>query len=351
MWVAVEDAEIAVAHAECARRPGGRAAGGVPLAAHASPASWTGCCAWSADCPTGASRTDAVRLQVAEVIGAARDVQAAALRAGSDATEPQVRSLVRHARDEVDIVSTALSRHALGGAAPLRSAPGRHGPPAAPAKLNGCPQPRRPEKLHRPRRGRAHGAPGRRACSARASPSAWRRRATRSRAASTATASRTTTGPAGRARAGSRVPDWRATSGATPRRRWTVPPPSGATPSGSRWSGRGSSRARRVRRGRARALRRDPLPVRGAGHGAHGHAAPLHPPVVAGRGVLAATRLARRLRPPRRPGRAGAGAVLPALGDGQRAQHRDAHGVDRGGVPARAGAWPSPTPSASSTTS
>jgi hypothetical protein len=46
---------------------------------------------------------------VAEVIGAARDVQAAAVRAGSDATEPQVRSLVRHASDEVDIVSTALA--------------------------------------------------------------------------------------------------------------------------------------------------------------------------------------------------------------------------------------------------
>jgi hypothetical protein len=46
---------------------------------------------------------------VAEVVSAARDVQAAALRAGSDATEPQVRSLVRHASDEVDIVSTALA--------------------------------------------------------------------------------------------------------------------------------------------------------------------------------------------------------------------------------------------------
>ena len=33
--------------------------------------------------------------------------------------------------------------------------------------------------------------------------------------------------------------------------------------------------------------------------------------------------------------RANAGAVLPALGDDQRAQHRDAHGLDRGGLPAR----------------
>ena len=74
----------------------------------ASPTSWTACSAWSAAFPPGSSRAD-VRRQVAEVIGAARDVQAAAVRAGSDATEPQVRSLVRHARDEVDIVSTALA--------------------------------------------------------------------------------------------------------------------------------------------------------------------------------------------------------------------------------------------------
>ena len=115
-----------------ARRPGGRAARGVPLAARAWPTSSTGCSAWSAACPPGASRAD-VRRQVAEVIGAARDVQAAAVRAGSDATEPQVRSLVRHARDEVDIVSTALAAHALGGPAPLTPptrSPVRHGAPA-----------------------------------------------------------------------------------------------------------------------------------------------------------------------------------------------------------------------------
>jgi len=47
---------------------------------------------------------------VADVIAAARDVQAAALHVGSDAAEPQLRSLVRQARDEVDIVSAALTR-------------------------------------------------------------------------------------------------------------------------------------------------------------------------------------------------------------------------------------------------
>jgi hypothetical protein len=47
---------------------------------------------------------------VAEVIGAARDVQAAALGASGDAAQPQVRDLVRHASDEVELVSAALSR-------------------------------------------------------------------------------------------------------------------------------------------------------------------------------------------------------------------------------------------------
>ena len=62
-----------------------------------------------------------VRRQVAELISAARDVQAAALQAGGDATEPQVRSLVRQAGDEVEIVSAALSlrsRADSGGSAP-----------------------------------------------------------------------------------------------------------------------------------------------------------------------------------------------------------------------------------------
>ena len=76
----------------------------------ASPASSTRCCGWSAACRAARAGPTRCGVQVAEVIGAARDVQAAALRAGGDATEPQVRALVRQARDEVDIVSTALSR-------------------------------------------------------------------------------------------------------------------------------------------------------------------------------------------------------------------------------------------------
>ena len=108
MRVAVEDAEIAVAHAESRDAPVAELPVGVPLAATRGRRARRAAHAWSAACPPGASRAD-VRRQVAEVIGAARDVQAAAVRAGSDATEPQVRSLVRHASDEVDIVSTALA--------------------------------------------------------------------------------------------------------------------------------------------------------------------------------------------------------------------------------------------------
>jgi hypothetical protein len=112
LWVAVEDAEAAVAHA---------AAHDAPVAELPAVCGSLRGVAGQLDMllrherrlPFGA-RPDTVRLQVADVIGAARDVQAAALRAGGDATEPQVRSLVRQARDEVEIVSAALSRlHAL----------------------------------------------------------------------------------------------------------------------------------------------------------------------------------------------------------------------------------------------
>jgi hypothetical protein len=105
--VAVEDAEIAVAHAESRDAPVAE----LPTVCRSLQTvadELDGLLRLERRLPAGASRAD-VRRQVAEVIGAARDVQAAAVRAGSDATEPQVRSLVRHARDEVDIVSTALA--------------------------------------------------------------------------------------------------------------------------------------------------------------------------------------------------------------------------------------------------
>jgi hypothetical protein len=105
--VAVEDAEIAVAHAESRDAPVAELPA-VCRSLQTVADELDGLLRLERRLPAGASRAD-VRRQVAEVIGAARDVQAAAVRAGSDATEPQVRSLVRHARDEVDIVSTALA--------------------------------------------------------------------------------------------------------------------------------------------------------------------------------------------------------------------------------------------------
>ncbi len=109
MWVAVEDAEAAVAHADSHDAPVAELPA-VCRSLRAVAGELDGLMRLERRLPKGASRTDSVRLQVSEVIGAARDAQSAALRAGSDATEPQVRSLVRQARDEVDIVSAALSR-------------------------------------------------------------------------------------------------------------------------------------------------------------------------------------------------------------------------------------------------
>ncbi len=105
--VAVEDAEIAVAHAESRDAPVAELPA-VCRSLHGVADELDGLLRLERRLPPGTSKAD-VRRQVAEVIGAAREVQAAALRAGSDATEPQVRSLVRHARDEVDLVSTALA--------------------------------------------------------------------------------------------------------------------------------------------------------------------------------------------------------------------------------------------------
>jgi hypothetical protein len=109
MWVAIEDAEAAVAHADAhngpvadlpavcrsLRRVGGELDQLLRLERRL---------------PAGQGGPDAVRTQVSEVIRAARDVQSAALRASSDATAPQIHSLVRAARDEIEIVGAALSR-------------------------------------------------------------------------------------------------------------------------------------------------------------------------------------------------------------------------------------------------
>jgi hypothetical protein len=109
MWVAVEDAEIAVAHASSHDAP----VADLPAVCRrlrAVAEDLDGLLKLERRLPRGVGRPESVRRQVADVIGAARDVQAAALRAGGDAAQPQVRELMRQASDEVDLVSAALSR-------------------------------------------------------------------------------------------------------------------------------------------------------------------------------------------------------------------------------------------------
>ena len=161
--VAVEDAEIAVAHAESRDAPVAELPA-VCRSLQRVADELDGLLRLERRLPSGSSRAD-VRRQVAEVIGAARDVQAAAVRAGSDATEPQVRSLVRHARDEVDIVATRagqlcgrrpvpterLLRRRSSTPTAVPDGPARAS--AAPAKLNGCRPPLPPTRPSR----RGHG--------------------------------------------------------------------------------------------------------------------------------------------------------------------------------------------------
>jgi hypothetical protein len=117
MWVAVDDAEKAVAHASAHDAPVAELPS-VCRSLHGLADELDGLLRHERRLPRGTERTDGLRRQVAELIGASRDVQAAALRAGSDATEPQVRALVRRATDEIDIASVGLAR--------LRSLPHSH---------------------------------------------------------------------------------------------------------------------------------------------------------------------------------------------------------------------------------
>jgi hypothetical protein len=108
MWVAVDDAEHAVTHAESR---------GAPVAELPAVCRSLRSVAGELDALLRLERrlgpgrqNGAVRAQVAELVTAARDVQSAALAAAGDATEPQLRALVRRATDEVEIVSSALGR-------------------------------------------------------------------------------------------------------------------------------------------------------------------------------------------------------------------------------------------------
>jgi len=109
MWVAVDDAERAVKHANSHNAPVGELPS-VCRSLRTAAGELDGLLRHERRLPLERYRPEGVRRQVADVIGAARDVQAAALRSGGDATAPQVRSLVSQAADEVAIVTSALAR-------------------------------------------------------------------------------------------------------------------------------------------------------------------------------------------------------------------------------------------------
>lgn len=109
MWIAIEDAERAVEHADSLNAPVAELPS-VCRTLRRAGEELDHLLRVGRRLPTDRSRPDALRRQVADVIHAARDVQSAAVCASSEATEPRIRSLVRDARDEVQIVASALSR-------------------------------------------------------------------------------------------------------------------------------------------------------------------------------------------------------------------------------------------------
>ena len=108
MWTAVEDAEIAVAHADSHDAPVAELPLGVPLAPHCRQRARRAL-ARERRLPAEA-RPEAVRRQVADVITAAHAVQSAALARAVTPRHPGSAALVQQAGDEVQIVSAAVSR-------------------------------------------------------------------------------------------------------------------------------------------------------------------------------------------------------------------------------------------------
>ncbi|HVB91424.1 MAG TPA: hypothetical protein VND70_04920 [Acidimicrobiales bacterium] len=109
MWVAIEGAEEAVRHAEVCDAPVAELPA-VCRSLRTLAAEMDHLLRLERRLPPGPDRPTAVRVQVAELIRASRLIQGAALGACSDTAEPQVRSLVRQAGDEVEIVTAVLTR-------------------------------------------------------------------------------------------------------------------------------------------------------------------------------------------------------------------------------------------------
>ena len=109
MWVAIEDAEAAVHHADMTNAPVAELPA-VCRSLREVAGQLDALLRLERRLPSSAAGPDAVRTQVADIITAARSVQSAALQACGDANEPQIRALVREAGNEIQIVAAALAR-------------------------------------------------------------------------------------------------------------------------------------------------------------------------------------------------------------------------------------------------
>ena len=174
--------------------------------------------------------------------------------------------------------------------------------------------------------------------------SAWRRRDSRSRAGSTARASRPTTGwpgsrSAGSTPSGDAVDFWRRPEEALDR---AAALGCDSFRLGVEWA-RVAPDGDRGRPGGARPLRGHHRGLRRAGSDPARDAAPLHPPAVAGRGPLAATRRHGPLRGLGAGGGAGPGPDRAPLGDPQRDQRPGADDLPARRVPPGPARWASAT--------
>jgi hypothetical protein len=110
LWVAIEDAEAAVQHADASHAPVGELPA-VCRSLRGVAGQLDTLLRLERRLPMDvAARPEGVRAQVADVITAARDVQSAALHASSDANAPRISALIRDAGNEVEMVAAAVAR-------------------------------------------------------------------------------------------------------------------------------------------------------------------------------------------------------------------------------------------------
>jgi hypothetical protein len=109
MWTAIEDAERAVQHAAAVDAPVAELPS-ICRSLRQGGEDLDYLLRVGQRLPADPRRPDPVRLQVGELIHAARNVQSAAVSACCEANEPRLRSLLRAAHDEVQIAGAARAR-------------------------------------------------------------------------------------------------------------------------------------------------------------------------------------------------------------------------------------------------